>query len=251
MPNEYGPFLEALGADRLRTRTVLDAGANVGYSTRLFASRLPHAQVAALEPAPSNHAILWENTVDFHNVHALRAALWPRLAQLRLANGTRGKRRAMAQEFQYMTREPSIAATPEENSAPVYGVSVDALLEHLCVRSFDLIKLDIEGAERMVLGLQARERLPWLSRARWVILEVHEDMVAGSERRSVDALVQHNLSVVATFRARRPLERVYLGCSRRIGPEMCMAACVRWRNDSANRPAWCRLVRDGNGALQM
>jgi hypothetical protein len=58
--HEYPPLARALGAAGVKT--VVDAGANDGLSTRLFALGLPHARVIALEPGLGNYALLLRNT---------------------------------------------------------------------------------------------------------------------------------------------------------------------------------------------
>ena len=163
------------------------------------------------------------------------------VSHLELVNGTF---RIPGLEWQYVTRHS------HHRQSGVVGISVDTLLRWTCLPSFDLIKIDIEGAERSVLDMpDGGGRLRWLSRARYVYLEMHEDMAPGAERQSLDTLLLHNMSVFATFRVRRRFERVYLGCSKRVGAQACLAMCAQWRNDATHSPRWCRRVTDGAAAL--
>lgn len=55
---EYPPLATALINLRATIDYVLDAGANDGYSSWLFAQALPNATVVAVEPSPSNYAMV-------------------------------------------------------------------------------------------------------------------------------------------------------------------------------------------------
>lgn len=240
--HEYEALLRILPIEHLHT--VLDAGANAGYSTRLFAHLLPGATIIALEPDETNHALLVKNTAQYPSVRALRAALWSSrrgvpYTGLRLSNGTR----RFGKEWQYMTSVTS-------DKPDVVGVSVNALLNGLCLPSFDLVKMDIEGSERSVLD-DSRGRLQWLLASRYLYLETHEDMVVGAEVESIDTLLRHNFSVFGTFRRRRPFERVYLACNRHVGVADCRATCVQWRGDANHTLKWCRQVESGLAARQL
>ena len=54
MEREYGPI--AVGS----ARTILDLGANVGYSSAYFLSKYPDASVLAVEPDSGNYAMCGE-----------------------------------------------------------------------------------------------------------------------------------------------------------------------------------------------
>src|SRR3954468_12253478 len=69
-----------------QVRTVLDAGANVGYSAISFASQFPDAQVIALEPDPSNYAQMVRNTRGYPHIVPVNGALWSAPCALRITN---------------------------------------------------------------------------------------------------------------------------------------------------------------------
>ena len=128
----------------------------------------------------------------------------------------------------------------------IMGVSVDALAKSLCVKAFDFVKLDIEGAELSVLGQHhaGAPLLRWLLRTRYVYLETHDDMTSGAEAHSLGTLLRHNFSVVAGFRPNNRVERVYIACGRQVRSEACLETCRQWRKNSFGERAvsWCRAV---------
>lgn len=56
-------------------RYVLDAGANVGLSSRIFAALWPHATVVSLEPGINNFAMLQLNAAMAPNIHPRQVLL--------------------------------------------------------------------------------------------------------------------------------------------------------------------------------
>ena len=107
-----------------------------------------------------------------------------------------------------------VAASNNSNSKAVgrqpQSVTVSSLLKELCLPRFDLVKLDIEGAEASVFGKDAV--LSWLDGGfQFMYWEAHEDMVRGSEQAMIDVLQQRSITVVIP--ATR--DSIYFACSAR------------------------------------
>ena len=151
---EYPPLLSAL-PDSESIRTVLDAGANGGYSASIFARALPAAShVVALEPHPENHAMLVLNVALLPVVFPLKVALWGANQALGVEEGPR-KQTPNNRQWSYVTRPPDHVTHrplqdgtgPQSRPAmgiPVLGVTGGVLLQQLCLQRFDFVKIDIE-----------------------------------------------------------------------------------------------------------
>jgi len=81
---------------------VVDAGANIGLTVAVFASRFPSAKVLALEVEQDNFALLQENTRGYANVRPIRKALWSRKARIQITN-------LEAQSWAYQVSEANVA----------------------------------------------------------------------------------------------------------------------------------------------
>ncbi len=114
---------------RLSPRFVVDAGANVGYASVLFAERWPEAQIVALEPDASNFELLLRNTRQYPRIRPLKAALWSSRTPLRV------------------TGENKWAFRVEETAESEFDTLTMADLVDMSGGRIDLLKLDIEGAE--------------------------------------------------------------------------------------------------------
>jgi len=147
----------------LSPRFIVDAGANVGYSTVYFANRYPGATIVALEPEPTNFELLARNTRDYPEIIPMKAALWCENEMLSLKN-------------QGESWSHRVEKLNESSADVVQGITMEALLTQYGRSSIDLLKIDIEGAEREVFSAECR---PWLSRTSVLIVEVHDHFKPG------------------------------------------------------------------------
>lgn len=155
------------------TRLVVDAGANVGLAALYFAWRFPQARVLALEPDPENFTQLCRNVAGEDRIEPVRAALWGREGHVRLTDPGRGA-------WALRTEEAGGAGDRQRGAGgdggPVRAVTLDGLLRERGLERVDVLKLDIEGAEREVLaGASA-----WMDRVRAVVAELHESLAPGA-----------------------------------------------------------------------
>jgi FkbM family methyltransferase len=180
--NEYG-FLTAL--DLPIPRTILDAGANCGIASVLFAVLFPHAFIVSVEASENNFVALRRNVDANARVHALNAALWGTNGNLSVVKGSRQGR-----EW-----DNQIGATTNSQGAQlnfINGITIPDLLQQFHLSNFDFMKLDIEGSEKQVFS--APKTKYWLSTASFVAVEIHEDMQAGAMQAVFDAF-----SAIGTF----------------------------------------------------
>lgn len=143
-------------------RTIVDAGANVGYSSAYLLSRFPEARVVAIEPDPANCEILKENLRRFGNRAIVRqAALWSEPTTLDFSESTTGEGDEWGREVNAANGAGTIEALDMPSIFETYGLG-----------EIDLLKIDIEGAEKTVFSAPD---LSWLDRVRNIVIELHGD----------------------------------------------------------------------------
>ena len=64
----------------------MDAGANIGLASILFANRFPQAKIFAIEPEHDNFNLLADNVCTYDNIVPLHAALWGENATIHLTD---------------------------------------------------------------------------------------------------------------------------------------------------------------------
>lgn len=134
---------------------ILDAGAYIGDSALYFADRHPKANIVCLEPNVDNYKLLTLNTRHLgEKITLLQNGLWHTQQSLRFNGAFTSGRLVMS----------------SEESAPlISSVSVASLLTTMNIDRFDIVKLDIEGAELEVLS---KENC-WLKSTRVLLVEYH------------------------------------------------------------------------------
>jgi FkbM family methyltransferase len=123
---------------------ILDLGANIGLSVLAFKRAFPRARVTALEPDPRLFEVLRRNVHGngFTDVTLIQKAAWSEATRLRfLPDGADGGR-ALPPSASVQT-----GATLEVETADIPGL--------LRAESYDFVKMDIEGAERVVVPASA------------------------------------------------------------------------------------------------
>ncbi len=142
---------------------ILDLGANVGMSCAFFKHLYPAARITAFEADPELAEVLRGNlaSLGHEDIEIVAKAAWVENTTLHFAaNGLGGGRVA--------ANAPGGVGSggTSAGSIEVPAIDIAAWLENqrLANRSFDLIKMDIEGAERTLLphAIEAFARAPRL-----------------------------------------------------------------------------------------
>ena len=153
-------------------RVIVDAGANIGLASIYFANKYPESKIIAIEPEASNYALLKTNVAPYLNIIPLNAALWNRNEEISLVDPGLGK-------WGFMTQKEDGQEEALGNMChKVQGVTVDKLMEDNGVARIDVLKIDIEGAEREVFA----DSSSWIGKVDALIVELHERKKSGCNR---------------------------------------------------------------------
>lgn len=138
-------------------RTIVDAGANVGFASAYFLSRFKNARVIAIEPDSQNVRALHHNLAPWNErVQIVEGAVWGENCMLELRDD---------EEVEAWARQ-----VREGNRGQVAAFDMATLLDRHGIDQLDLLKMDIEGAE---LAVFQAEHLSWLNRVRNIVIELH------------------------------------------------------------------------------
>src|ERR1700676_1040570 len=138
---------------------IIDAGANIGCASVFFACRYPQATILAIEPDAANFEMLSMNAAPYRNIVPIRAAVWERPEVLAIANPN-------SKSWEFQTRQATAGDVDT-----VVGLTIDELLTWAGAARIDILKIDIEGAEKQVFsGPYDR----WLGRVGAIFAELHD-----------------------------------------------------------------------------
>jgi FkbM family methyltransferase len=145
-----------------KPRVIVDAGANIGLASVWFANQYPKARIIAIEPEPDNVRMLRKNTRYYPNISVVAAALWDHATTLAIdysANSTAGWKVVKA-------------------AGGVPSISIPEVMQCFNLDRIDLLKVDIEGAEKEVFEASS----DWIKSVGTIAIELHDRFKHGCAR---------------------------------------------------------------------
>src|SRR4051794_32603328 len=122
-------------------QTVFDLGSNIGLTMAHYSMLFPRARILGLELDAENLAICQENIRPYRNrCIAMGGALWP-------TDGEVAYSRRQGNEYAF-----AVGAVDGDHDIVVRTVTMNDLFVRSGWNWVDFVKMDIEGAERAVLG---------------------------------------------------------------------------------------------------
>lgn len=159
---------------KIEPLTIVDAGANIGTSVRYFAAKYPEAEIWAIEPDVSNFELLKSNCETLPRTHLIASALWPNNEPVFFTNLDAAK-----WEFE-VTNAPPVAT-----SLALSSVTIPDILAQIPSGRINLLKLDIEGAERELFQENTEA---WLSKVDVLVIELHDRFKQGCSKAFYSAI---------------------------------------------------------------
>lgn len=141
--------------------TIVDLGANVGYTVAHLAHLYPTARIVGVELDRENYELATRNTAAFGaRVVIVHAGVW-------IEDGVVTYDGARDDAFAISPGATDAATSGGTHTAP--ALRLDALFERYDIARVDYLKMDIEGAEAAILAAP----LDWADRVRAIKIEVH------------------------------------------------------------------------------
>jgi FkbM family methyltransferase len=148
--------------------SIIDGGANIGLATIYLKSKFPQAKVICVEPDQENFDALRSNVQDLEDVTLLKGGLWHTKTKLNISDKYDKGKWAM------------IVEEPKDNDKPlVETFTIDEILESAGLEQIDLLKLDIETAERELFSKNFQS---WLPKTKAIVIELHDWMSKGCSK---------------------------------------------------------------------
>jgi len=161
------------------TVRIVDAGANVGYTSAYFYSQFADANIVCIEPDEGNIQVLRKNLkteIESGSARILPNALMNK-SGLNIATDNSFRDGA----------DWSISVIETEAQSDIKSVSLSEIMTSMGWNEIDILKIDIEGAERFIF--KAGENLDWLNETKVLALEIHDEFAI---RESIYSVLQEH-----------------------------------------------------------
>jgi FkbM family methyltransferase len=155
-------------------RFIVDAGANVGLTSVFYANKYPEAKILAIEPEESNFMLLKKNSAFYPQIIPVQRALWNSNEELVILDAGLG-------EWAFQTRHEPLNACSRGRTR---GLTMGQVLAEFSGGYVDLLKVDIEGAEKEVFESSG----DWIENVGAIAIELHDGMKAGCSRAFKEAV---------------------------------------------------------------
>lgn len=143
---------------------IIDLGCNIGLTLIDFLQEYPDAKITGVEMNEENYNLSVLNTKKFANVLLIHKAVWSEERKL-FYDG-------------YDAQSFTVNTTLTEGLS-VESISMNSILNKIPGKIADFVKMDIEGAEYVLL-LESKE-LSWLRNIKYLSVEVHNTKRYNSE----------------------------------------------------------------------
>lgn len=184
-PFDYATFEEVLLKEEYKLDidyspiSIVDAGANIGLTSIFFANNYPNSRIISIEPNSDNFELLKLNTRPYKNILIKNAGIWSHEATLEVIDAGMGNNSFTVKE------------TKVSSKGTMSGVSIGTIMKECDWEIIDVLKIDIEGSEKIIFENNYNE---WLPLVRTIVIELHDRMNPGASKSVFKAISNYNFT---------------------------------------------------------
>jgi FkbM family methyltransferase len=159
---------------------IVDGGSNIGLAAIYFANKFPMATIVSIEPEIENFKLLLANTNNYSSIHPLQSGIWSSSTFLKVRNIGLGNWGFIVEEQQH------------EDEDTFSAISISDILQKFNKTRIDILKLDVEGAEKEIFSSNYQD---WLPNTKVLIVELHDRMKKDCSKALFKALLNYDFTV--------------------------------------------------------
>jgi FkbM family methyltransferase len=164
--------------ERINPEVIIDCGANTGLASLYFKRRFANAQIIAIEPENSNFEVLIKNTCYYKGIKCFKKAVWNKKTSVEIYDPGIG-------HWGFITRE-------SKQSNAVETITIDELMVQENLNRIDILKIDIEGAEKELFESNFDN---WLGKTNIILIELHDHIKKDCSTNFLKAIEKHDFDV--------------------------------------------------------
>ncbi len=163
---EYKTVLSLFKLNKFKTENLvlIDAGANVGYTSLYFLQNIPNLKVFGIEPSESNMSIYKQN-ISLNNFEKQLTFYPNALAET--------ENKSFSIDNTFRDGKDWAIATKESEKGEIKGVTISEIIKSNNLNNISILKIDIEGAERFIFN--TANDLSFLAITQIIAIEIHDE----------------------------------------------------------------------------
>lgn len=158
---------------------IIDGGSNIGLAAIYFCNRFPSATVISIEPELNNFKLLQTNTKNY-NVKPVQSGVWSSSTFLKVKDLGLGNWGFIVEE------------QPHEDKDTFRAISVSDIMNQYGETQIDILKLDVEGAEKEIFTKNYQD---WLPKTKILVIELHDRMKSGCSKAFFKAMIEYDFTI--------------------------------------------------------
>jgi len=163
--------------------TIVDAGANVGFASMFFKIKYPNATIVAIEIEKSNVAMIKKNTQDYKNCTVENKALFNKNSYFKIGDPYNA------------TNSFVIKEVNQSDEYDIESITLDEIILKNKWETIDVLKIDIEGAEKKLFESDYEE---WLPKTKIIMVETHDRMIPKCSNTVMKTIDKYNFILFTT-----------------------------------------------------
>ncbi len=156
-------------------KTIIDAGGNIGLASLFFKWKYPESEIVALEIEEENFQLLSKNLATYQDIKPLKKGLYSKNGFLKIYNLTKEN-----DSNSFMVEETDV-----KGPDTIESVTVDAIMKEQGWETLDILKIDIEGAEKEIFS---KDISAWLPKVKTIMVEPHDRLIKDCSKTIFNAL---------------------------------------------------------------
>ena len=167
----------------IKPLTIIDGGANTGLASIFFSIKYKQAQIVTIEIEKSNVEMIKKNTIGLHNIDIVEAALFNKKSFFKIIDPYNA------------TNSFQITEAAEGEDYDIKSITLDELLINKQWDTIDLLKIDIEGAEKQLFTSNYEN---WLPKTKIIMIETHDRMFPKCSFTVMNTINKYNFILYTT-----------------------------------------------------
>jgi FkbM family methyltransferase len=164
--HEYKGILKALILNEAFNKlpVIIDAGANVGYTTLYLSYFLNSCKIYGIEPSITNY-----------NVYKFNIQFLKKPDNVKIYNRALSDKEdaSFVIENDFRDKKDWAVTTKEDDLGNVKGITIQQIIDENALHYISLLKIDIEGAERFIFKI--KNDLSFLKITHIIAIEIHDE----------------------------------------------------------------------------
>lgn len=162
---------------------IIDAGSNTGFAALFFKLKYPKAKIISLEIENGNINMIGKNLRNFDNIEIIQKGLFNKKAFFKIEDPF------------HATNSFVIKEVAKGEKYDVESITIDEIMTTSKIETIDILKIDIEGAEK---DLFEKNYENWLPKVKIIMVETHDRMIPNCSYAVMKAVNEYNFILYTT-----------------------------------------------------